>query len=203
MPRGGYRRHSDEFKRAAVARTEVDGTSVSLIARELNINTNQLFSWRKRFGGEPLADGNAPSQLVAVTVLDTPPVCMPSSCAAWQRTGQVKATADRRYFGAWGAVKTRQAIFKIVKGCVQSAVDYLQAQGQFDEAIQLRKTSPHWMRHTFAKGVLLQGHDLRQVATALGHTSLNTTMIYTEQDALDQIRAWEQNRPGTLAEGTS
>ncbi|PLY42126.1 hypothetical protein CSZ94_12165 [Janthinobacterium sp. ROICE36] len=115
--------------------------------------------------------------------------------------GQVKATADRRYFGAWGAVTTRQAIFKIVKGCVQSAVDYLQDQGQFDEAIQLRKTSPHWMRHTFAKGALLQGHDLRQVATALGHTSLDTTMTYTEQDALDQIRAWEQNRPGTLAEG--
>ena len=33
---------------------------------------------------------------------------------------QVKATADRRYFGAWGAVTTRQAIFKIVKVCVQS-----------------------------------------------------------------------------------
>lgn len=71
----------------------------------------------------------------------------------------------------------------------------------FEQGIQLRKTSPHWMRHTFAKGILLQGYDLRQVTTALGHTSLTTTMIYTEQDALDQIRAWEQNRPGTLAEG--
>ncbi|MGK5065098.1 transposase [Janthinobacterium sp. LB3P112] len=80
--RGPYRRHSDEFKRAAVARTEVDGTSVSLIARELNINTNQLFSWRKRFGGEALADGNAPSQLVAVTVLDTPPVTAPVAGSA-------------------------------------------------------------------------------------------------------------------------
>ena len=42
---------------------------------------------------------------------------------------QVKATADRRYFGAWGAVTTRKAIFKIVEGCVQSAVNYLQHQG--------------------------------------------------------------------------
>lgn len=42
--RGPYRRHSDEFKRAAVARMQVDGASVSLIARELKINTNQLFS---------------------------------------------------------------------------------------------------------------------------------------------------------------
>ncbi|MEC5164192.1 MULTISPECIES: transposase [unclassified Janthinobacterium] len=52
--RGPYRHHSDEFKRAAVARTLVADASVSLIARELKINANQLFSWRKRFGGEGL-----------------------------------------------------------------------------------------------------------------------------------------------------
>ena len=75
--RGPYRRHSDEFKRAAVARTQIDGASVSLIARELKINTNQLFSWRKRFGDQALAGGNAPSQLVAVTVLDTLPASAP------------------------------------------------------------------------------------------------------------------------------
>ena len=75
--RGPYRRHSDAFKRAAVARTQADGASVSLIARELKINTNQLFSWRKRFGDQALAGGNAPSQLVAVTVLDTLPASAP------------------------------------------------------------------------------------------------------------------------------
>jgi len=72
--RGPYRQHSDAFKRASVARTLVLGASVSLIARELKINTNQLFSWRKRFGTEASAEINAPSQLLAVTVVDTPPV---------------------------------------------------------------------------------------------------------------------------------
>ncbi|PHV05609.1 hypothetical protein CSQ96_19405 [Janthinobacterium sp. BJB412] len=61
--RGPYRQHSDEFKRAAVARTLVAGASVSLIARELKINTNQLFSWRKRFGAETPVDGNALGRL--------------------------------------------------------------------------------------------------------------------------------------------
>ncbi len=75
--RGPYRRHSDEFKRAAVARAQVDGASVSLIAREPKINTNQLFSWRKRCGDEALAGGNAPSPLVAVIVLDTLPASAP------------------------------------------------------------------------------------------------------------------------------
>ncbi|SFM94591.1 transposase, partial [Rugamonas rubra] len=65
--RGPYRQHSDEFKRAAVARTLVAGASVSLIARELKINTNQLFSWRKRFGAETPVDGNALGRLMAVT----------------------------------------------------------------------------------------------------------------------------------------
>ncbi|SDG83629.1 MULTISPECIES: transposase [unclassified Duganella] len=71
--RGTYRQHSEAFKRAAVARTLVPGASVSLIARELKINTNQLFTWRKRFGTEAGAEINAPSQLLAVTVVDTPP----------------------------------------------------------------------------------------------------------------------------------
>jgi transposase len=74
VKRGPYRQHSDAFKRAAVARTLVPGASVSLIARELKINTNQLFSWRKRFSTETGDEVNAPSQLLAVTVVDTPPV---------------------------------------------------------------------------------------------------------------------------------
>ncbi len=72
--RGPYRQHSDAFKRAAVARTLIPGASVSLIARELKINTNQLFSWRKRFGTEAGAEINVPSPLLAVRVVDMPPV---------------------------------------------------------------------------------------------------------------------------------
>jgi transposase len=79
--RGPYRQHSEEFKRAAVARTLVADASVSLIARELKINANQLFSWRKRFSTEAPAGGNAPSQLVAVTVLDTPRAPAPAPAA--------------------------------------------------------------------------------------------------------------------------
>ena len=80
--RGPYRQHSDEFKRAAVARTLLDGESVSLIARELKINTNQLFSWGKRFGDEALACVTLPSQLMAVTVVDLPPAAAPVASTA-------------------------------------------------------------------------------------------------------------------------
>ncbi|WP_229211670.1 hypothetical protein [Duganella sp. BJB475] len=38
------------------------------------------------------------------------------------------------------------------------------------------------------------------MASALGHASVTTTMVYTEQDALDQIRSWESERPGSVAQ---
>lgn len=47
---------------------------------------------------------------------------------------------------------------------------------------------------------MLHGHSVVDVSAALGHASVDTTMIYTEQGALDQIRAWEWRRPGVLAE---
>jgi transposase len=75
--RGPYRRHSEEFKRAAVARTLVAGASVSRIARELEINSNQLFNWRKRFRVEQMAIGNASRQFLPVSVVDTPMASAP------------------------------------------------------------------------------------------------------------------------------
>lgn len=112
----------------------------------------------------------------------------------------VKGAADRRFFGAWGSVTTRQGLYKIVKGRITDAAQVLQREGLHDAAAELLKASPHWLRHTFAKATLLHGHSVVDVAAALGHASVDTTMIYTEQGALDQIRAWERRRPGVLAE---
>ena len=46
---------------------------------------------------------------------------------------------------------------------------------------------------------LLSGQDLRSVATSLGHASVDTTMGYTEQDAIDLIESWERETPGRVA----
>ena len=40
---------------------------------------------------------------------------------------------------------------------------------------------------------------MRSVAAWLGHRDIGTTMIYTEQEALDLIRQTEQVRPDVLA----
>lgn len=60
-----------------MARTLVDGASVSRIARELEINSNQLFNWRKRFAAEAVLSNDAHGQLLPVTVIDTPTAATP------------------------------------------------------------------------------------------------------------------------------
>jgi transposase len=46
--RGPYKQHSPEFKRAVVEKSLVEGTSLSRLAREFNINANQIFTWRRQ-----------------------------------------------------------------------------------------------------------------------------------------------------------
>ena len=71
--RGPYRQHSTEFKRAIVAKSFIEGTSVARLAREFSINANQVFTWRRQFADlqGTLNEGPA-AALLPVTVLDTP-----------------------------------------------------------------------------------------------------------------------------------
>lgn len=47
--RGPYKRHPVAFKRAVVESSLAPGASVSRVAREHNINANQVFLWRRLY----------------------------------------------------------------------------------------------------------------------------------------------------------
>ena len=76
------RRHKvwpEALKREIVAACLVPGASVSMVARQYDVNTNMVFTWRKLYGGAP--DMVAP-QLVPVVVTPDPPVAAPSAASA-------------------------------------------------------------------------------------------------------------------------
>jgi integrase/recombinase XerC len=114
-------------------------------------------------------------------------------------SGSIKRAADKRMFGAWGSVTTRQGLHKIVTGRLDDAASYLDDHGDYEGASRLRDASSHWLRHTFATATLLKGQDIRSVAALLGHSSVNTTMAYTGQETLDLVRAAEAADPDALA----
>ncbi len=53
----------------------------------------------------------------------------------------------------------------------------------------LEGVTPHTLRHTFAKNLIDAGVTIDKVALLLGHSSLNTTRIYTMPSALDLEQA--------------
>ena len=59
----------EALKREIVAATFAPGSSVSIVARQYDVNANQVFSWRKRYREEsaPLAAPPSP-QLIPVTI---------------------------------------------------------------------------------------------------------------------------------------
>lgn len=68
------RRHKvwpEALKREIVAACLAPGASVSTVARQYDVNTNMVFTWRKLYGGVPEM---AAPQLVPVVVTPAPPL---------------------------------------------------------------------------------------------------------------------------------
>lgn len=57
------------------------------------------------------------------------------------------------------------------------------------------KITPHTIRHTIATHWLEKGMDLKTIQTLLGHSSLNTTTIYTHVDTRLKKRVYKESHP--------
>jgi transposase len=65
-----YKRWPEALKREIIAATLAPGASVSVVARQYDVNANQVFSWRRRYLGaeQPAAPASSTSRLVPVTI---------------------------------------------------------------------------------------------------------------------------------------
>jgi len=75
-----HRSWPEALKREIVAASLAPGASVSAVARRYDVNTNLVFTWRKRFG-EAAQTSRAP-QLVPVMVMPDPPCATPPTTSA-------------------------------------------------------------------------------------------------------------------------
>ena len=94
----GRRRRSEEERRRIVAESFEPGASVSVVARRHDVNTNPLFTWRRRYGTEvqgagesarfvpaviatdSMAQAPAPAQAVAVSIAGRMEIELPGGC---------------------------------------------------------------------------------------------------------------------------
>lgn len=77
--------------------------------------------------------------------------------------------SDRVFVSYQGKGLSRQSVFKMVRSAALLAG-------------VTKELSPHSFRHSFATHLLEGGASIRQVQEMLGHSSLNTTEIYTHLD---------------------
>ena len=69
----------------------------------------------------------------------------------------------------------------------EKGINYLVSKYAYQA--QLQDCTSHTLRHTFAKNLVDAGTPLDQVATLLGHESLDTTRIYTRPSKRDLEQA--------------
>jgi integrase/recombinase XerC len=149
----------------------------------------ELMKYRSAFGLSPVPE--AGEEYGLLLSVQTKPVAIGARMVAEAKS--------RRYFRAWASIKSRKSLYLIVKNRLDEVAATLDEEGRGVEATQLREVSPHWLRHTFAKALLVRGRDIRVVAESLGHASVTTTMAYTKQSALDQVREYGKDGDHDLA----
>jgi transposase len=63
----------DALKREIVAAASAPGASVSVVARQYDVNANRVFTWRRLYGSAPDALPPAPQFLPVMVTADQPP----------------------------------------------------------------------------------------------------------------------------------
>lgn len=80
-PKRQTRRHPTEWKRTIVAQTFEPGASVARVARENNINANQVWAWRRLYAQGLLTDDANPEAMLPVVVDEATAPLAPSPMA--------------------------------------------------------------------------------------------------------------------------
>lgn len=99
------------------------------------------------------------------------------------------------FLNAKGQALTRWGFEYILRKHAQTAAQQCPSLTQ-------KRISPHVLRHTCAMMILQATHDIRKVSLWLGHTSVQTSEMYTRTDPLEKLDAIEAITPPSLRRGS-
>ncbi|MFM0700728.1 site-specific integrase [Paraburkholderia sediminicola] len=100
----------------------------------------------------------------------------------------------------WGElrdIRSRTAIWKLVTGLCSEALAYARAHGRRVDADRFERTSTHWLRHTYAKGLpqaVRDGLDAPAALENMGHRDLRTFRQYVDDEPLKRAPATQLAR---------
>ena len=148
------------------------GEAVKLCVQDIHAEQQRIHVREAKGGRDryvPLADSMLAGLRAYWKTHRHPRLLFPGVGRGWrERAAQRAATAHEPM-----SVSSIQLCFRLA--CAQAGIKV--------------KATPHTLRHSYATHLLEEGVSLRQIAAYLGHTSLDTTVIYTHLTAVSEARA--------------
>ncbi|KXN98321.1 integrase [Aequorivita aquimaris] len=93
-------------------------------------------------------------------------------------------------------IKDTDALFLTQKGVkIYETLVYRIINSYFSKASEKVKKSPHILRHSFATHLLNEGADINSVKELLGHSSLASTQVYTQNSIAKLKEVYKNSHP--------
>lgn len=93
-------------------------------------------------------------------------------------------------------IKDKEKLFLTLKGVkVYETLVYRVINSYFSRVSEKVKKSPHILRHSFATHLLNEGADINSVKELLGHSSLASTQVYTQNSIAKLKEVYKKSHP--------
>jgi len=100
----------------------------------------------------------------------------------------------RTRFGERKPLRSRVAVWKIMTGICAEACEFAVATQRPFDAQRLQQASTHWLRHTYAKGMMSANVPERYALDNMGHADRRTFDQYNDDEVVRRVLATDRAR---------